>query len=179
MPGGPNSGKRADVATRRNKAINLKMAGATWQMIADQCGYASEAAALMDIKRFRQQQNLQAVASYEELRDQEGERLDRLQMGHWAAAVGGDKDAAAVVLKIMERRAKLMGLDAPRDFNVLLEGRLDVEAATVVEAILAAADKSGLPAADRMRMLEAAQQHLAETAKGSDVIQGEVVASDE
>jgi len=42
------------------------------------------------------------------------ERLDRLQiMAYKRATVAGDVPAAGLVLKIMERRAKLLGIDAP------------------------------------------------------------------
>jgi hypothetical protein len=54
----------------------------------------------------------------EELRDAEIDRLDRLQRAHWFDAIG-TKDtppnikAGEFILKIIDRRAKLLGLDAP------------------------------------------------------------------
>jgi hypothetical protein len=47
-----------------------------------------------------------------ELRQLELLRLDQLQAAHYKAAMGGDAAAAARVLSIMDRRAKLLGLDA-------------------------------------------------------------------
>jgi hypothetical protein len=41
------------------------------------------------------------------------ERLDAMQKAHYASAVQGAVPATVCVLKIMERRAKLLGLDAP------------------------------------------------------------------
>ncbi|MGV7222960.1 MAG: hypothetical protein ACQ9MH_15700 [Nitrospinales bacterium] len=43
----------------------------------------------------------------------ESERLDQLHRGCWDAAIGGDLYAIDRALKIMERRSKLFGLDAP------------------------------------------------------------------
>jgi hypothetical protein len=50
-----------------------------------------------------------------ELRQLELLRLDQLQAAHYQAAMGGDAAAAARVLSIMDRRAKLLGLDAGAD----------------------------------------------------------------
>lgn len=47
------------------------------------------------------------------MRTQEGQRLDRLQQAIWGQALAGDTRAVTAVLRIMERRAKLFGLDAP------------------------------------------------------------------
>lgn len=41
------------------------------------------------------------------------ERLDALQNSYWGLAVGGDDKAANVVLKTIQMRAKLLGLDVP------------------------------------------------------------------
>lgn len=39
------------------------------------------------------------------------ERIDELQEGLWTAATSGDVAAAGMVLRLMERRARLLGLD--------------------------------------------------------------------
>jgi hypothetical protein len=57
------------------------------------------------------------LADYREspdaVRAQEMLRLDALHRTYWRMAAGGDQRAAAIVLKVMERRAKMLGLDAP------------------------------------------------------------------
>jgi hypothetical protein len=53
-----------------------------------------------------------------ELRQLEGARLDTLQAQWWPHAIRGDYPAAKFVLRIMERRAKLFGLDAPQQVRV-------------------------------------------------------------
>jgi len=52
------------------------------------------------------------------MRQTEGARLDRMQRAVWPAAISGDIKAGAQVLRIMERRARLFGLDAPTKVEV-------------------------------------------------------------
>jgi hypothetical protein len=50
----------------------------------------------------------------DELREIELDRLDRLQRGIWERAKDGDIRAIDAVLRIIDRRARLLGLDAPQ-----------------------------------------------------------------
>ena len=55
-------------------------------------------------------------------------RLDALQEGIWGRAMGGDPRAVEVALKVLERRARMLGLD----FADLISGKLiEVEQAKV------------------------------------------------
>jgi hypothetical protein len=56
----------------------------------------------------RQQKEPAEAALYMEL-----ERLDELQQVYWEPAVQGNMRAGEFVLRIMDRRAKFLGLDAP------------------------------------------------------------------
>ncbi len=56
-----------------------------------------------------------------ELRQLELLRLDQLQAAHYKAAMGGDAAAIARVLSIMDRRAKLLGLDSGPEAAASLE----------------------------------------------------------
>lgn len=60
----------------------------------------------------------------DELRSLELERLDRLLLGVWSQAAKGNQGAVDRALKIMERRARLLGLDAPT--KQALDGDLTV-----------------------------------------------------
>jgi len=52
----------------------------------------------------------------EQLLELELARLDRIQEAVFAAAINGDTRAAVVVLRVMERRSRLVGLDrVPRE----------------------------------------------------------------
>jgi hypothetical protein len=60
-----------------------------------------------------------------ELRQLELLRLDQLQAGHYQAAMGGDAAAASRVLSIMDRRARLLGLDAGAEATQSLDEARD------------------------------------------------------
>ncbi|MCW2275060.1 hypothetical protein GJ654_10040 [Rhodoblastus acidophilus] len=56
-----------------------------------------------------------------DLRDLELMRLDQLQAAHYKQALKGDATAAQRVLAIIDRRAKLLGLDASLEAETSLE----------------------------------------------------------
>lgn len=64
----------------------------------------------------------------EQVLDMEVARLDELQAGIWDKAVMGDKDCIDRVLKIMDRRAQLLGLDRPKviDMQFIAETAYDI-----------------------------------------------------
>jgi hypothetical protein len=73
----------------------------------------------------------------------EEHRLDALQEGLWEKAMGGDARATEVILKALERRAKMLGLD----FSDTLRGQLvQIEEAKV--RLMAAALVAALDAVD-------------------------------
>lgn len=108
----PNTGTRQKVeaAERQAQAMQLKLAGATYEEIATALGYSSKQAAWRSVQRAREDM-LRDPA--EELVKQEADRLDRLQRALWTDAIKGNQGAVDRVLRVMERRAKLLGLDAP------------------------------------------------------------------
>lgn len=56
-----------------------------------------------------------------DLRQLELLRLDQLQAAHYKAAMGGDAPAISRVLSIMDRRARLLGLDAGPEAVISLD----------------------------------------------------------
>lgn len=100
---------------KEKRVLELKRSGATWDAIAEVVGYSNASGAFKAYQR-AMVRTLQQPA--EELRDAEIDRLDRLQRAHWFDAIG-TKDtppnikAGEFILKIIDRRAKLLGLDAP------------------------------------------------------------------
>lgn len=99
-----------ELLDREMQVLELRRAGWTWHRIAEQVGYADHSGAYVAYKRAIKRVMEQPV---EELRTQELDRLDRLQVAAWTAAVKGDTKAILTILRIMERRAKLVGLDKP------------------------------------------------------------------
>lgn len=150
--------QQAKTADRRAKAIALHLAGMDWESIADRLGYASRGAAHTDVTRALKA-NLKAEAEQvETLRYTTGLRLDRLQAALWPKAVGGDTKAADTVLRIIQQRCKIEGVEAPT--QIALQHRLDVEAQVVADAVAAALDALELDEEQRAAALGAAQQRL-------------------
>ena len=94
---------------RATQALKLRKLGFQYEEIAQQCGYANKGIAWNAVQRLLSKQRTEAV---DQLRDIETQRLDDLMRPFMLRAMKGEKDAALVVLRIMERRAKLLGLDA-------------------------------------------------------------------
>jgi hypothetical protein len=95
---------------KENNVLALRAQSFTWRAIAEQVGYASGSGALKAYMRAvkRQQKEPVEAALYMEL-----ERLDEMQSVYWEPAIQGNMRAGEFVLKIMDRRAKFLGLDAP------------------------------------------------------------------
>jgi hypothetical protein len=85
----------------------------------------------------------------------EEERLDTLQDGIWDRALAGDARAVEVALKVLERRARLLGLD----FADMISGQLvEVERSKVAlmgSALVAALDRPGLGPDDKREIAAA------------------------
>lgn len=146
---GPSTAKRAEVALRRQQAIEMANGGATYAEIADTLGYSSASAVGVDVRRALDSYIELQQQSAEELRARALSNLDALAskvvevMGRrhlvvqngkvvreWHDGEPGEplEDSGPVLaaidrlLKIEERRAKLLGLDAP----VKVEGGVTV-----------------------------------------------------
>lgn len=105
--------QQAKTAKRRTEAIKLKLAGVDYDTIAERLNYASRQAATKDMCRALKQYRKEEGEKVAQWRTLEGRRLDRLQAAAWTAAVKGDLKAIETVLKIINQRARLFGLDAP------------------------------------------------------------------
>src|SRR5215212_3194424 len=106
---------RAVATNRQQQALGLHKAGVGYQVIADRLGYAGPSGAYKAVESALHK-TLQQPA--DELRGLELERLDRMQVAIWDKATSGNLRAVDRVLKIMKRRAQLLGLDAPRQVTV-------------------------------------------------------------
>lgn len=117
----------AEMLERERKALGLRQAGVTYPVIAEQLGYANKGGAYKAVRRAIRRTHQEGAT---ELIALETSRLERLQRAVWAAAMKGDLFAVDRVLRIMERRAKLLGLDQTADvedrmlaMQVLLQSR--------------------------------------------------------
>lgn len=102
MPGNRNS---EDLEDRRRRAMELHLAGASYDQIAEVLGYANRGGAYKAVQ-----------AALEETGPMEGEeeittqiaRLNAMLQGLWPRARKGDAGAVDRVLKIDERRTQLL-----------------------------------------------------------------------
>ena len=106
-----NQSRRVRAHDRHLQALELRKAGATYQAIADQLGYAQAKGAYKAVTSALKA-TLKEPA--EELRTLELTRLDAMLLSLWRRVQNGDERAIDRALRIMERRAKLLGLDAPK-----------------------------------------------------------------
>lgn len=112
----PSKGEVEARKERQIRAFELRKAGQSYRTIAAQLG-VSVRTAYDDIQDVTQQLNTQLREEAEQLRAIEVERLDTLLAALWGKATDesakGQTFAVDRVLSIMERRAKLLGLDMP------------------------------------------------------------------
>lgn len=104
------AGQAIRAADRAGEAVRLRLAGADFKAIAEQLGYQSAASAYKAVRRGIEA--LKAPKEARELRDEQRLRLGRLLLAWYPRALEDEK-AAAMVLRLLERMAKLDGLDAP------------------------------------------------------------------
>lgn len=146
---------------REGKAVTLRLEGLTLQQIADRLGYISRESARSAV--LRGMVRLGSPENAEELRKQEVAKTYEIEQEAWEQWHRSTEDAVSVsvrqtikgdettttrvgqcgnpalldkVLKAMERRAKLLGLDAPEQLNI--DGGLRVHGQNPLEVLEAA-----------------------------------------
>lgn len=131
---------------RQIKAVALRLAGLDFQSISDQLGYTNRSLAAQDVDRAISARIEDGTRSIDELREMELLRLDRLQAAAWAKALAGELKSIELVMKIIDRRCKLLGLDAPERHEVVTLDWLDTQIRDL-QARIAARAADGAPAA--------------------------------
>jgi DNA-binding CsgD family transcriptional regulator len=105
-------GEDAKKRDRAARALELRLVGATYRQIAQQLD-VSEFAAYYDVQDELGRLDLVTKKRAERLRDLEARRLDRWTQALEPGIRTGDPRAILAAVRLMERRAKLFGLDAP------------------------------------------------------------------
>jgi len=100
--------------------------------IAQQVGYANRSGAWKAVVRLVESRAAESVKDADVIIAMEVERLDAMLMAVWAKAKKGDVAAVDRVLKIQERRAKLLGLDAPTKTASELSGNVSVTSPVIM-----------------------------------------------
>lgn len=131
---GNSSNRDADEYAEREitkRCLELRLAGATYEDIGEVVGrhkanvYRRIKKAIQDIPK----------SEVEELRALELERLSRVQRSVWRQALEGHMGAVDRVIKISERRSRLLGLDAPQRVDL---GARAVDIESVAREIMGA-----------------------------------------
>lgn len=107
-----NSAQRAQGAKSREQALDLRRSGLSYQRIGEEMGI-SMARAHQLVAKAMEETHRAIAAGADALRAEEISRLDGMLAALWPKAKNGDVAAVDRVLKISERKAKLLGIEAP------------------------------------------------------------------
>lgn len=123
-----------ELLARRTKVMFLRNAGATWAAVSKETGVSIQTCRKdyqVVCRDINNEQPADVVARHRAV-------IFDIQRANYPAMMRGDKDAAATILRALDREAKLLGLDAP---TRILAGVSDVEfaneAARLIERITA------------------------------------------
>jgi len=125
-------------AEQQARILEMWIKGESSDTIAEEVGLSKST-----VYRVRKEALQEAVplrdAKAEELRELELQRLDELQAAHWERALSGSilvsEKAAKVVLSCIDRRVKMLGLDAPVRVDARVQSQLDAEIEALVEQL--------------------------------------------
>lgn len=138
------SSRRSMARERETQAFELRKAGYSYSKIAE-ClpphpngkSVTSQAVAKMITRVLARLAKL-TEQNVDDVRRIELERLDVMLKGLWSKAEGGDESAVDRILKIMQRRAEMLGIDAPERKQIEAELGIHRRAADLTDDELAA-----------------------------------------
>ena len=113
-----------EALNRYMQALELRRAGATYSQIADTLGYATAAGAQKAVEAGIREVLQEPAQGVLEL---ELSRLDAMLTTLWPKMRQGDMAATDRILRIMDRRARYLGLDAPERHEIGVHGTVDHE----------------------------------------------------
>lgn len=152
----PTAPRRLGAAERRREAVRMRITGATFSSIGEALGVSVQAAHQLVVRALEDINDTTAETAAQ-LRRLELERLDAMQSALWDRAMNGEEQIVDRLLRIQQRRAALMGLDAPakvaptdptgtREYAALTDEERTERLAALLER--ARARRAGPPASD-------------------------------
>jgi hypothetical protein len=133
-----------EVLDKEIKIIELRRAGVTWEKIAKEVGFKNASGAY---KMYQRAAERMVRPHLEEYRDMQLDRLERMHMAVWPRAKDGDLRAIDTALRIADREANLLNLNAPIKVQAevtVYEGQQLVEhTARIVELIRQSRSETG------------------------------------
>lgn len=100
---------KQEVIEREQEILKLRRGGLTFDLIGQRVGLTTAGAH----DAYQRALTRILAEDVEAIRRLETERLDLAQSAIWGKVLQGDNPSIANLLRIMERRAKLLGLDQP------------------------------------------------------------------
>jgi len=127
------SPKKIEREERARKALALRRAGLDYDRIAQETGYANRSGAYKAVAGLLAERVKASESVADGVIDLELERLDVMLVGIWDKARRGDLHAVDRVIRIGERRAKLLGIDSPerREISGPEGGEIQVRSAMI------------------------------------------------
>jgi hypothetical protein len=142
-PANHRAAHQVPVVERRRAAVQLKIAGKTWQEIADQLGYDSKGGACKDVRRALQKAVAELSIPLEEYRQLTLDRLEAMLDALWPKITEGDARAIETGLRIVDREADLLGLKAPTRMEVLTIDAIDAAISDLTNQLTTARSQTG------------------------------------
>jgi hypothetical protein len=112
--------------SRMREALDLRAAGTPYSEIADELGVALSMAFEL-VARGVERLTGEGVRNGDLARQMQLVRLDALLHARWQQALDGDARAGDLCMKILERQARLLGLDGPMKVDITYRLRLLAE----------------------------------------------------
>jgi hypothetical protein len=143
---GKQNGNKIIAEQRRSQVLQMKMAGATEQMIADQLG-VSKAQVWNDVKRRLSEVRRDDVEAVEQEYNLQKTRYERLLLRWWNQAIGADDDqsarATSIVLDILRRLDTIGGLVPEKPLIQLQQQNILMGGMTFSDLVREALDDAG------------------------------------
>jgi len=107
--------KSIEVREKDRQALELRKAGASYEVIAKQLGYADSSGAYKSVQR-----SMKTIIAEptDELRQVEYERLNQILLILWERVQQGELGAIDRALSVMDRISKIYGLEAPKQTEI-------------------------------------------------------------
>lgn len=111
---------------RQARALELRLTGMPYEDIAKALGYADRATAYRACTAVLDRHEAESV---DQMRTIEGAKLDKLDKILWPLAEQGDLAAIDRIVKVMQRRANLYGIDLAGRVDIVAGGEVDLDGA--------------------------------------------------
>lgn len=119
--GRPSRDQEAEYQRLKSDIIDRRIRGETFESIAAAVGLGSKQAVHALYTRALREIQDDRAETIEAARSFELERLDRIEAAAWARVDNDDPRALDVLIRISDRRARLLGLDAPAKVDLSMD----------------------------------------------------------